>query len=283
MKKIIFTFLTFVLFIINVEALVDPTSNFYVNDYANILSEETENEIQSMSVQLSYTDGTQMVVVTVEDLEGLSVEEYANQLFNKFGIGEADSDNGLLILVSRDDRKIRVEVGYGLEGVINDGKAGRYLDAYAVPYLKNNEWDKGIFNVYNALYKEIVTQNNLQLEYTEPTGELEESADLLPLIIMFPLFIGYIIGTIIRATSFKEGGLKKIVILIGAVIVIVIANYFMSLLSTIIYGLAVGIIFGMFGIFGGSFSGSSSGGRSGGGGFRGGGGRSGGGGASRGF
>lgn len=280
MKKIIFTFLTFVLFIINVEALVDPMSNFYVNDYANILSEETENEIQSMSVQLSYTDGTQMVVVTVEDLEGLSVEEYANQLFNKFGIGEADSDNGLLILVSRDDRKIRVEVGYGLEGVINDGKAGRYLDAYAVPYLKNNEWDKGIFNVYNALYKEIVTQNNLQLEYTEPTGELEESEDSIHVFMMFSLFIGYIIGTFIRATSFKEAGLKKIVILIGAVIVIFIVNFLIGLLANIIFAFALGIVFGIFGV---SFSGSSSGGRSGGGGFRGGGGRSGGGGASRGF
>lgn len=280
MKKIIFTFLTFVLFIINVEALVDPTSNFYVNDYANILSEETENEIQSMSVQLSNTDGTQMVVVTVEDLEGLSVEEYANQLFNKFGIGEADSDNGLLILVSRDDRKIRVEVGYGLEGVINDGKAGRYLDAYAVPYLKNNEWDKGIFNVYNALYKEIVTQNNLQLEYTEPTGELDESEDSIHMFMMFSLFIGYIIGTFIRATSFKEGGLKKIVILIGAVIVIFIVNFLIGLLANIIFAFALGIVFGIFGV---SFSGSSSGGRSGGGGFRGGGGRSGGGGASRGF
>lgn len=280
MKKIIFTFLTFVLFIINVEALVDPTSNFYVNDYANILSEETENEIQSMSVQLSNTDGTQMVVVTVEDLEGLSVEEYANQLFNKFGIGEADSDNGLLILVSRDDRKIRVEVGYGLEGVINDGKAGRYLDAYAVPYLKNNEWDKGIFNVYNALYKEIVTQNNLQLEYTEPTGELEESEDSIHVFMMFSLFIGYIIGTFIRATSFKEAGLKKIVILIGAVIVIFIVNFLIGLLANIIFAFALGIVFGIFGV---SFSGSSSGGRGGGGGFRGGGGRSGGGGASRGF
>ena len=280
MKKIIFTFLTFVLFIINVEALVDPMSNFYVNDYANILSEETENEIQSMSVQLSYTDGTQMVVVTVEDLEGLSVEEYANQLFNKFGIGEADSDNGLLILVSRDDRKIRVEVGYGLEGVINDGKAGRYLDAYAVPYLKNNEWDKGIFNVYNALYKEIVTQNNLQLEYTEPTGEFEESEDSIHVFMMFSLFIGYIIGTFIRATSFKEGGLKKIVILIGAVIVIFIVNFLIGLLANIIFAFALGIVFGIFGV---SFSGSSSGGRGGGGGFRGGGGRSGGGGASRGF
>lgn len=280
MKKIIFTFLTFVLFIINVEALVDPTSNFYVNDYANILSEETENEIQSMSVQLSNTDGTQMVVVTVEDLEGLSVEEYANQLFNKFGIGEADSDNGLLILVSRDDRKIRVEVGYGLEGVINDGKAGRYLDAYAVPYLKNNEWDKGIFNVYNALYKEIVTQNNLQLEYTEPTGELDESEDSIHMFMMFSLFIGYIIGTFIRATSFKEAGLKKIVILIGAVIVIFIVNFLIGLLANIIFAFALGIVFGIFGV---SFSGSSSGGRGGGGGFRGGGGRSGGGGASRGF
>ena len=280
MKKIIFTFLTFVLFIINVEALVDPMSNFYVNDYANILSEETENEIQSMSVQLSYTDGTQMVVVTVEDLEGLSVEEYANQLFNKFGIGEADSDNGLLILVSRDDRKIRVEVGYGLEGVINDGKAGRYLDAYAVPYLKNDEWDKGIFNVYNALYKEIVTQNNLQLEYTEPTGELEESEDSIHVFMMFSLFIGYIIGTFIRATSFKEAGLKKIVILIGAVIVIFIVNFLIGLLANIIFAFALGIVFGIFGV---SFSGSSSGGRGGGGGFRGGGGRSGGGGASRGF
>ena len=78
----------------NVNALVKPTSNFYVNDYANILSDETEQYIMDKSVALHNIDGTQIVVVTVPNLEGRDLESYATELFRSFGIGDKEKNNG---------------------------------------------------------------------------------------------------------------------------------------------------------------------------------------------
>ena len=104
-----------------VSALVEPTNEFYVNDYANILSEETENYILNNSVKLASATKAQIVVVTVKNLEGQDIETYATNLFRKFGIGDEKKNNGLLILLALEERDIRIEVGYGLEGIVTDG------------------------------------------------------------------------------------------------------------------------------------------------------------------
>lgn len=116
--------------------LVTPTSKFYVNDYANLLTEDTKQYIIQTNQKLEEKTGAQIVVVTVQNLEGMTIEQYANELFRKFGIGDKDKNNGLLLLCSYQDRKFRVEVGYGLEGILNDGKTGRMQDEYIIPYLR---------------------------------------------------------------------------------------------------------------------------------------------------
>ena len=144
-KKYLILLLLFILFFtFNVSAMVKPTSEFYVNDYANILSSETEEYIVSKSSKLASVDGTQIVVVTVKNLEGDSLENYATKLFREFGIGDKDKNNGLLLLLALEERQFRVEVGYGLEGILPDGKTGRFQDQYIIPYLKNDKWDEGI-------------------------------------------------------------------------------------------------------------------------------------------
>ena len=150
----LFLFLSFFSFI-NVYALPNPTSEFYVNDYADILSDETEEYIVNHSNALNEKTKAQIVVVTVDNLGGRDIESYATELFRKFGIGDKNENNGLLLLLAKDERKFRVEVGYGLENVLTDGLTGRYQDEYIIPYLKNNEWDNGIKNGYNAFYKKI--------------------------------------------------------------------------------------------------------------------------------
>lgn len=90
--------------------------------------------------------GAQIVVVTVKSLEGQSIEEYATELFRKFGIGDSQKNNGVLLLCSTGDRLFRIEVGYGLEGTLTDGKTGRIQDQYIIPYLKNNNYNDGIKN-----------------------------------------------------------------------------------------------------------------------------------------
>lgn len=290
MKKLMFFVGLLVLFLIpiNSYAIVSPTNEFYINDYANILSSETEEYILQRSLALNEVDGTQIVVVTVQNLEGMSLEKYAYDLFNSFGIGDRQKNNGLLLLLALEERKFRVEVGDGLGGILPDGKTGRFQDEYIIPYLKENKWDEGIRNGYDAFYSEIVEQNNLDVDYTKPIGSYSSnSADGSSVNIIFSLWLGILVGGIVR--TFGKNTRKKAVLIIMIIWGILFLKAFLTkdifLLDLLIF--LVMFLMSLFsngssrrsGIY---FSGSS-GGRSSGGGFSGGGGRSSGGGSSRSF
>ncbi len=143
--------------------LPEHTNLFYINDFANILNEETKNYIFNQSKILEEKTSAQIVVATVSSLEEASIEEYSLNLFRKWGIGNKEKNNGLLILLAPNERKVRIEIGYGLEGKINDSKAGRLRDQYAVPSFRNNEWDKGIQNLYSALLAEVYSEYNMEI------------------------------------------------------------------------------------------------------------------------
>lgn len=123
------------------EAVVTPKAEFYVADYANVLSKETESYIVQTNIDLQQKTGAQIVVVTIPSLDGMDIEQYANTLFRQWEIGSKEKNNGLLLLCSTGDRLFRVEVGYGLEGRLPDGKTGRMQDEYIIPYLKKNDYD----------------------------------------------------------------------------------------------------------------------------------------------
>ena len=169
-KKQIFYFAFLVLFIlvflnsVSKASIIEPNSDFFVNDNAGILSNDTKKYIMNMSVELQKKTSAQLVVVTVKSLEGMDIETYANKLFNKWGIGNSSKNNGLLLLCSYEDRKFRVEVGEGLEGKLPDGKTGRMQDEYIIPYLKENKFDEGIKNGYSAFLKEIADEYGVTIE-----------------------------------------------------------------------------------------------------------------------
>ena len=174
MKKIAGIFLALFVTILaysNSYALVEPTKDFYVNDYAGVLSETTKDYIMASSVRLAEETTAQIVVVTVENLEDRPLEEYATDLFRKFGIGDKEKNNGVLILLSVGDRKSRIELGYGMEGYISDAKSGRIQDQYMIPYYKKNDFDSGILNGYKALYNEVsnayAIKSNIQPQKAE--------------------------------------------------------------------------------------------------------------------
>ena len=144
-------------------AIVPKTKVFYVNDSANILSRETKEYILKMNVDLHSKTGAQIVVVTVKNLEGRSIEDYALELFRSYGIGSHDKNNGVLFLVSIGERETRIEVGYGLEGRITDGKAGRILDNYVIPYFKSDDWDNGVKNGFNAILEEVSKEYSISV------------------------------------------------------------------------------------------------------------------------
>ena len=109
------------------EVAYQPTAQFFVNDFADVLSAQTEQEIVELGRALQQQTGAQAVAVTVPSLGGQSVEDYAIDLANSWGIGQAEEDNGVLILIAVEERKLRVEVGLGLEGALPDGKPQSFL------------------------------------------------------------------------------------------------------------------------------------------------------------
>ena len=121
-----------------------PTESFYINDFANVISEEDENEILSRGVALNKKTTAQVVVVTVESLDGYAPADYAVGLGDQWGVGDEENDNGIVILLSTEEREIFIAVGYGLEGALPDSKTGRIIDRYGLSYLKADDFSKGL-------------------------------------------------------------------------------------------------------------------------------------------
>ena len=158
-----------------------PTDNFFVNDFADILSSEQEAQLQSMGVNLYNASKAQVVVVTVDSLDGKDIDSYALGLARSWGIGDKDKDNGVLLLLSVTDREVKIEVGYGLEGALPDSKTGRILDSYGMDYFRADEFGKGILSVYNSLVNEIYIEYGMSPDedYTPVEDSLSTSSTVI--------------------------------------------------------------------------------------------------------
>jgi len=118
----------------------------WVTDTAGALKPDTIDRLNALIGEVERTRGIEMAVVVIRSLDGLAIEDAAVKLFEMWKIGKKGKDNGLLLLWSTGDRKVRVEVGYGLEGTLNDGKAGAILDTYVIPKFKANQFDEGVLS-----------------------------------------------------------------------------------------------------------------------------------------
>lgn len=121
-----------------------PDYQGYVNDYAGLLSQPAKDQLEARLTQLEKDTTAEVAVVTIVSLEGDTIEDYAVRLFEKWGIGKKGKDNGVLFLVSLTDHQMRIEVGYGLEPVITDGRAGRIRDNDVIPRFKQDDYEGGI-------------------------------------------------------------------------------------------------------------------------------------------
>ena len=193
-------------------AIVSQTRDFYVNDSANLLSDETEDYIINMNKTLEEQTGAQIVVVTVKNLEGQSLEEYATELFREYGIGDKEKNNGVLLLCAYEERQFRIEVGYGLEGTLTDGKTGRIQDEYIIPYLKENNFNNGIRNGFNAVLKEVENEYGITIEGAEEgnvvgttNARTNVASNVAPHIIMMVIFILVVIFFSRRGIFFIGG------------------------------------------------------------------------------
>lgn len=148
----------------------NPTREFYSNDFAKILNESTERDIVSLGEStFKSTEGGQVVFVSIDTLNGATIEEYANALFNKWKIGT--KDKGILFILSMQERKSRIEVGYGYEGVLTDLESNKLL----VKFSELNK-EKGIDEAVKTIYSDIcsiVTGDGDSVQYPD-TNEARE-------------------------------------------------------------------------------------------------------------
>ena len=130
---------------------LSPQGN--VSDWAGVFTPEQKSALESRIVALRQTNGAQLAVVALKSLQGGVIQDFAVKLFEQWGIGEKGKDNGVLLLAAIEDRKMWVEVGYGLEGVLNDAKSGRIQDEYVVPRFKEGNYAQGLLDGADVLLK----------------------------------------------------------------------------------------------------------------------------------
>jgi uncharacterized protein len=162
-----------------------------------MLRADTVARLNSTISDVERTAGVEMAVVVIGSLDGVPIEEAAVRLFDLWGIGKKKQDNGLLLLWSTGDRRVRVETGYGLEGVLPDGKVGAILDSYVMPQFRSGQFDEGVIAGVDALLK---AARNEPLELSSPTTESYETggtgigAVIVGLLGAIPVGLGSIVG-----------------------------------------------------------------------------------------
>lgn len=179
----------------------------YVYDQNGIIDNQVEKTLNSMLVELEKETGVEFAVISVASLLDRDIESYSNKVFNTLGIGKEDKDNGVLLLFSRMDSRVRLEIGRGLEGCLNDGKCGRILDDYFVPYREEDKYTEATYNTVNAVLSVLAEEYEIQIDGLETvTVEEEEDDELDFWMILFIVIVVLIFIVIAAAVSDGDGG-----------------------------------------------------------------------------
>src|ERR1700731_2801277 len=125
-------------------ALDFPPLTGRVVDQAGVMSADSRSAVEAKLKNLEDKSGIQLVVATVKSLQGSDIETYANQLFRFWKLGEAKKNNGVLLLVAPAEHKVRIEVGYGLEGTLTEALSAVNVSSAIIPHLKANDYSGGI-------------------------------------------------------------------------------------------------------------------------------------------
>jgi len=176
-----------------------PEPKGAVNDYAGIMSQQYEHSLDLLAREVLQKTGTSVVLVTLKDIEGNDPADYANRLYEAWGVGKRGEDKGVLVLLALKEREIRIETGYGLEGILPDGLVGEILDTYVMPYLKKGNYDKGLSNAVAAVSSVIAKDAKISLTGRSATRNTK-MAKGKPHINLFSLILFFIVLSMLLGT-----------------------------------------------------------------------------------
>jgi uncharacterized protein len=234
MKKTLLL-LPFLIFSAGVHAQLSfPEPSGYVNDFANILSEESEQQITAVIERIKESNSAEVAVVTIQSLEGNEINYYSVELGRAWGIGNAERDDGVLFLTSVDDRKTYIATGYGTEGYITDAQAFWITDQVVVPYFRNGDYEGGILAGTEKIALALEG-----LETLPEGGEVVTNGFPIEGVIFFVFFffsfvVPWIIAVLGRSKRWWPGGIAGGVF--GAIIALIFSITFFVILPIALFG-----------------------------------------------
>ncbi|WP_176630677.1 TPM domain-containing protein [Desulfolutivibrio sulfoxidireducens] len=251
-----------------------------VNDLAGLLSPDTAKRLESELAALEASDSTQVVVLTVPSLQGETIEGFAIKTAQKWGIGQKGTDNGALLVVSKGDRAVRIEVGRGLEGTLTDALTGRIIDHVIVPEFKKGDFNAGVEKGVGSIMA--AARGEYKGTGKQPGGAADDDAS--ETIFAFGLIACAVLMSVLRfLPAFVRAGIGGAGMLVltllasagvGLIVIMTVLGVVFGIVAPFVFRAGRGGGGGFFG-GGGGFSGGGGGGFSGGGGSFGGGGSSG--------
>ena len=180
----------------------------YVNDFAGVLSAPARSQMTAVCAEVDQKAHAQVAVVTIRSLEGVPLQEFANRLFKQWAVGYKPDDRGVLVLLAISDRKYWVEVGYGLEPILPDGKVGGF-GREIVPLLRQNDYGGAMLQLTSRIAEVIAQDRGVTLGSRVPRKPRERESRRIPqgavlLFLLAIVVIGKVIGFLVRL--FTGGG-----------------------------------------------------------------------------
>lgn len=267
-----------------------PAYHGYVNDYASLISPGAEQELSALLSAFDQSDSTQVAILTIDSLEGEDLEGFSIRVVDQWGVGQKSKDNGVLLLVAKTERKIRIEVGRGLEGVLTDLLSGRIIDGVISPAFRAGQIDQGFLAGANAIIA--ATRGEFKADQLPRRGRAGDEMPPIFTYLFFALLFVAFLGNISKKLGAGAGaallplavwgGMGSAVSLLFLLLLIPVGLVAGIVAPLFLHALAASRGGGMY--YGGGLGGRGGGFSSGGGGFGGfGGGGFGGGGASGGW
>ncbi|MGA2463559.1 MAG: TPM domain-containing protein [Thermodesulfobacteriota bacterium] len=211
-----------------------PKLQGYVNDYAGLISPSAKSKIEEELRAFEQSDSTQIVILTIPSLEGENIEEFGIKVAEAWKIGQQVKDNGVLFIVSKQDRKIRIEVGRGLEGKLTDLMAGRIIDQIIKPRFKQGDFDGGVIAGVSALI------DGTRGEFKAEQRPFQRRQKGLPPFLTLFLFLG-VFTLVLGSISRILGGITAAIGLPTFVYLTVLPVGILAIILLAIIGFGVGL------------------------------------------